>query len=118
MKGDQRAYWTRILPYTPGSPDTDAFVDVVVIPGGPYSAARAQGESIMDTSRAENLRKAIENLIDAKLQDVLIRPGGLERLLAHRRSGVASPDIRNAERRLENTLSELLMSDVGLSQGV
>jgi hypothetical protein len=56
----------------------------------------------------ETLRKAIENLIDAKLVDALARVDGLNRLLAHRRTGVASPDIRNAERRLEETLGELL----------
>ena len=56
----------------------------------------------------ETLRKAIENLIDAKLVDAMARPDGLNRLLAHRRTGVASPDIRNAERRLEDTLGELL----------
>ena len=53
---------------------------------------------------AEDLRKAIENLIDAKLHDALYRPGGLDRLRAHRLTGVASPDIRNAERRLEEAL--------------
>ncbi|HYO08500.1 MAG TPA: hypothetical protein VER17_05970 [Tepidisphaeraceae bacterium] len=53
---------------------------------------------------AEELRKAIENLIDAKLQDALYRPGGLDRLRAHRLTGVASPDIRNAERKLEEVL--------------
>jgi hypothetical protein len=58
--------------------------------------------------QAESLRKAIENLIDAKLVDALARPDGLNRLLAHRRTGVAAPDIRNAERRLEETLSEML----------
>jgi hypothetical protein len=58
--------------------------------------------------RCETLRKAIENLIDAKLVDAMARPDGLNRLLAHRRTGVASPDIRNAERRLEETLGELL----------
>jgi hypothetical protein len=57
---------------------------------------------------AETLRKAIENLIDAKLVDAMARPDGLSRLLAHRRTGVASPDIRNAERRLEETLSEMI----------
>jgi len=62
----------------------------------------------MINTQAEILRKSIENLIDAKIQDVLARPGGLDRLLAHRRSGVASLDIRNAERRLEETLSEIL----------
>ena len=55
---------------------------------------------------AEDLRKAIENLIDAKLHDALYRPGGLDRLRAHRLTGVASPDIRNAERRLEEVLEE------------
>jgi len=57
---------------------------------------------------SETLRKAIENLIDAKLVDAMARPDGLNRLLAHRRTGVAAPDIRNAERRLEQTLDELL----------
>jgi hypothetical protein len=58
--------------------------------------------------QSETLRKAIENLIDAKLVDAMARPDGLNRLLAHRRTNVASPDIRNAERRLEQTLCELL----------
>lgn len=57
---------------------------------------------------AETLRKAIENLVDAKLVDALARPDGLSRLMAHRRTGVASPDIRNAERRLEEMLGEVL----------
>lgn len=61
----------------------------------------------MMDSQAETLRKAIENLIDAKLQDMFIRPGGLDRLLAHRRTGVASPDVRMAERRLQDAISEL-----------
>ena len=56
---------------------------------------------------AEELRKAIENLIDAKLHDALYRPGGLDRLRAHRLTGVASPDIRNAERKLDEVLDEL-----------
>ena len=55
---------------------------------------------------AESLRKAIENLIDAKLNDAL-RPGGIDRLRAHRVTGVASIDIRNAERRLDETLQAL-----------
>jgi hypothetical protein len=58
--------------------------------------------------QCETLRRAIENLIDAKLVDAMARPDGLNRLLAHRRTGVASPDIRNAERRLEEMLGELL----------
>jgi hypothetical protein len=61
----------------------------------------------MNPSQSETLRKAIDNLIDAKLQDILIRPGGLDRLLAHRRSGVCSPDIRSAQKKLEATIGEL-----------
>ena len=62
----------------------------------------------MVPTQAETVRKAIENLIDAKLHDVLSKPGGLDRLLAHRRTGVASYDIRMAERRLQETLGEML----------
>ena len=65
----------------------------------------------MEVTQAETLRKAIENLIDAKLHDALSRPGGLERLTAHRVSGVASFDIRNAERKLQQTLAEILSSE-------
>ena len=61
----------------------------------------------MNAAQAETLRKAIDNLIDAKLQDILISPGGLDRLLAHRRSGVCSPDIRGAQKKLEATLSDM-----------
>ena len=56
---------------------------------------------------AEDLRKAIENLVDAKLHDALYRPGGLDRLRAHRLTGVASPDIRTAARRLEEVQEEV-----------
>jgi len=59
-------------------------------------------------SQAESLRKAIENLIDAKLLDAMSKPGGLDRLLAHRRTGVASYDIRQAERKLQESLAELI----------
>ena len=62
----------------------------------------------MNAEQSETLRKAIDNLIDAKLQDILIRPGGLDRLLAHRRSGVCSPDIRGAQKKLEQTMAEML----------
>jgi hypothetical protein len=58
------------------------------------------------TEQAETLRKAIENLIDAKLNDAL-KPGGLDRLRAHRVTGVASIDVRNAERRLDEALAAL-----------
>ena len=56
--------------------------------------------------QATALREAIENLINAKLQDVLSKPNGLQRLLANRQSGVASPDIRDAEKRLEMALGD------------
>jgi hypothetical protein len=59
---------------------------------------------------AESLRKAIEGLINAKLHDVLT-PGGVDRLAAHRRTGVASFDIRNAERRLEQAIAEIVPAD-------
>ena len=62
----------------------------------------------MVSEQAESLRKAIENLINAKLHDALGKPGGLGRLVAHRVTGVASYDIRNAERQLDQTLGELL----------
>ncbi len=65
----------------------------------------------MVSSQAETLRKAIEGLIDAKLHDALSRPGGLERLTAHRLTGVASFDIRNAERRLQQSLAEVLANE-------
>jgi hypothetical protein len=61
-------------------------------------------------SQAESLRKAIENLIDAKLLDAMAKPGGLDRLLAHRRTGVASFDIRQAERKLQESIAELIES--------
>ena len=64
---------------------------------------------LTNPTQAESLRKAIEGLIDAKLHDALARPGGLDRLIAHRRTGVASYDIRQAERRLEQTLADTLV---------
>ena len=80
---------------------------------GAAAASNSNGASgawgkAMVASQAETLRKAIENLIDAKLHDALSRPGGLERLTAHRLTGVASYDIRNAERKLQQTLAEVL----------
>jgi hypothetical protein len=65
-------------------------------------------ECVMVAQQAETLRKAIENLINAKLHDALARPGGLGRLIAHRTTGVASADIRNAERQLEDALNDVL----------
>jgi hypothetical protein len=61
---------------------------------------------------AQSLRKAIENLINAKLHDALARPGGLDRLAAHRTTGVASWEIRNAEKLLDKTLSEVLGNQI------
>ena len=62
----------------------------------------------MMANQAQTLRKAIENLINAKLHDALARPGGLDRLIAHRVSGVASWEIRNAEKQLDQALSDIL----------
>jgi hypothetical protein len=62
----------------------------------------------MVANQAETLRKAIENLINAKLHDALARPGGLGRLIAQRTTGVASADIRNAERQLDDALNDIL----------
>jgi hypothetical protein len=62
----------------------------------------------MATDQALSLRKAIENLINAKLHDALAKPGGLDRLAAHRTTGVASWEIRNAEKQLDKTLAEIL----------
>ena len=61
----------------------------------------------MANDQAQSLRKAIENLINVKLHDALGRPGGLDRLIAHRTTGVASWEIRNAEKQLDKTLSEI-----------
>jgi hypothetical protein len=63
------------------------------------------------SSKAESLRKAIENLIDAKLTDALSRPGGIDRLRAHRVTGVASFDIRNAERKLQEALADAIVDE-------
>ena len=62
----------------------------------------------MVSSQAESLRKAIENLINAKLHDAIGRPGGLGRLVAHRSTGVASYDIRQAERQLDEALADVI----------
>jgi len=68
----------------------------------------------MMESQAESLRKAIEGLINAKLHDVLL-PGGVDRLAAHRRTGVANFDVRNAERRLEQAIESLTNNSETLS---
>ena len=67
--------------------------------------------------QAQSLRKAIENLINAKLHDAVSRPGGLDRLVAHRATGVASWEIRNAEKQLDLALAEVLEgSEVGFAR--
>jgi hypothetical protein len=60
----------------------------------------------MDRSQAEQVRKAIEALIDAKLLDALSKPGGLDRLLAYRATGVAPFGVRMAQRKLQDVLAE------------
>ena len=64
----------------------------------------------MVAEQAESLRKAIENLINAKLHDVAgqarrPRPTG-----GPSWTGVASYDIRNAERQLDQALADMLAS--------
>jgi hypothetical protein len=66
---------------------------------------------MLNVTQAEMLRKAIENLIDAKMLDAIARPGGIDRLLAHRRTGVATFDIRNAERKLQETIASVLTGE-------
>jgi len=72
-----------------------------------FLASLGRKEFTVIGNHAETLRRAIESLINAKLHDALT-PGGLDRLAAHRRTGVASYDIRMAERRLEQAVSEIL----------
>ena len=80
----------------------------------------------MESTQVAALRDAIENLINAKLQDVLSKPNGLQGplelhfknrigfagalVLANRQSGVASPDIRDAGKRLEQALADYIDS--------
>ena len=55
----------------------------------------------MPEQLARQLRLSIENLVNAKVSDALSHRDGLARLIAHRTSGVASTDIRFAERTLD-----------------
>jgi hypothetical protein len=59
----------------------------------------------MASEQAESLRKAIENLINVKLRD-LVRPGGVDRLVANRMTGVAAYEIRDAGKKLEKVIAE------------
>lgn len=65
----------------------------------------------MEASQAESLRKAIESLVDAKLLDALSKPGGLDRLLAYRATGVASFGVRMAQRKLQDVLSDVVETE-------
>ncbi|HZL34841.1 MAG TPA: hypothetical protein VFC78_05995 [Tepidisphaeraceae bacterium] len=68
----------------------------------------------MEGNHAETLRRAVESLINASLHDALT-PGGMDRLAARRRTGVASYDIRMAKRRLEQALTEVLSGSEALT---
>ena len=70
----------------------------------------------MSATQAEGLRKAIENLINAKLRD-LVRPGGVDRLVAHRATGVAAYEIRDAEKRLDQALAEVIPAEEPATAG-
>jgi hypothetical protein len=59
----------------------------------------------MASEQAEAMRKAIEGLINAKLRD-LVRPGGVDRLVANRMTGVAAYEIRDAAKKLEKVLAD------------
>ncbi len=56
----------------------------------------------------EHLRQAMESLMDAKLCDVLARPQAAARLVEQRCTGVASYDVRKAERQLDEVLARVL----------
>jgi hypothetical protein len=92
---------------------SQAFAPASLLFGKNVAAAAKQGVEPMlsDSSPAESLRKAIENLINVKLHDALAKPGGLDRLVAHRSMGVASFAVRQAERHLEETLAEVLPTE-------
>ena len=60
--------------------------------------------------RAGQLREAIENLINVKLHDALVNRNGIDRLIAHRSSGVASFAVRQAENHLQAALTAIIPS--------
>ena len=70
----------------------------------------------MASEQAESLRKAIESLINAKLRD-LVRPGGVDRLVANRMTGVAAYEIRDAAKKLEKAIIDALPSEAEVSDG-
>ena len=65
---------------------------------------------MLTPEHADGLKRAIVNLINAKLYDALATPGGLMRLVANRTTGVASADVRNAEKQLSQALREMVVA--------
>jgi hypothetical protein len=63
---------------------------------------------MLTNEHAELLKRAIVNLVNAKLYDALATPGGLMRLVANRTTGVASADVRNAEKQLSQALRQMI----------
>jgi hypothetical protein len=59
----------------------------------------------MVTEQSRELRGAIENLVTAKLLDILSRPDWVSRLNAQRLRAAASEPIRSAEQQLDQALS-------------
>jgi hypothetical protein len=76
----------------------------MIVPRALHFPQAMKNETIMSFERVQMLRQAIENLINVKLLDAIVRPGGADRLLANRVSGVASREVRAAEVRLEQAL--------------
>ena len=62
----------------------------------------------MEAPQADQIRQAIESLIDAKLLDALSKPGGMDRLMAYRATGVAPFSVRMAQRKLTDMLQHAL----------
>jgi hypothetical protein len=78
------------------------------LPRNGCSSEASKGTTQMCDDVSHKLRLSIEKLINAKLCDALSHHDGLSRLIAHRSSGVASTDIRSAERVLDDVLRRSL----------
>jgi len=63
----------------------------------------------MVTEQSRELRGAIENLVTAKLLDILSRPDRVSRLNAQRLRAAGSEPIRSAEQQLDQALSSTLV---------
>ncbi len=70
----------------------------------------------MASEQAESLRKAIEGLINAKLRD-LVRPGGVDRLVANRMTGVAAYEIRDAAKKLDKVIADAFEREAEVAAG-